>query len=173
MEILFVHGAGGWRDDQPMAAALRAQLGSGVVMPRFPDEDMCAAAWWDVLDRELESLGPELVVVGHSFGASMLLLRLADGWPGGLPRGMVLLAAPFWGSQGWQAEYALPSGFAAPAGLPLFLHHCRDDGTVPFDHLERLESLLPDAVVRRHDSGGHQFEGRMPEVAADVGPLIS
>ncbi|UPO77889.1 alpha/beta fold hydrolase [Arthrobacter sp. Helios] len=86
MKVLFVHGAGGWLDDQALAAELRSTL-DNVEMPRFPDGDMSAAAWREVLDRQLESLGPELVIVGHSFGASILLLRLADGWPGELPRG--------------------------------------------------------------------------------------
>ncbi|WP_066301404.1 alpha/beta fold hydrolase [Arthrobacter luteolus] len=172
MGVLFVHGAGGWVDDQPMADELRTRLGVKVDMPQFPDQDMSAAAWRAELDRQLDSLGPFAVIVGHSFGSSMLLLRMADGWPGHpLPRGLVLAATPYWGSEGWQAEYALPADFTPPAGLPLVFHHCRDDTTVPFDHLARFESLLPGAVVRLHESGGHQFEGRMAAIADDVGSL--
>ena len=172
MGILFVHGAGGWADDQSMAGELRRRLGADVAMPRFPDEDMSAAAWRGELERQLSSLGADpVIVVGHSFGSSMALLHLAGGWTGEPPLGLVLLATPFWGSEGWQADYALPADFTAPADLPLFLHHCRDDGTVPFEHLDRFDALLPGAVVRRHETGGHQFEGRMAAVAADVGSL--
>ncbi len=101
----------------------------------------------------------------------MVLLRLAEGWPGSRPAGLVLLAAPYWDTQGWQQEYALPSGFTAPADLPVFFHHCRDDATVPFEHLARYERLLPNAAFRRHEAGGHQFEGRMFAVRRDVAPL--
>ncbi|MBD8044928.1 alpha/beta hydrolase [Arthrobacter sp. Sa2BUA2] len=173
MDFLFIHGAGGWLDDQPLAEELRTRLGVPVAMARYPEEDMSAAAWFAELDRQRDALGPDLAIIGHSFGASMALLRLGGGWHGPLPRGLVLLATPFWGSEGWQAEYALPAGYELPAGLPLYLHHCRDDDTVPVDHLDRLAALLPGAVVRRHETGGHQFAGQMAAVADDVGLLIS
>ena len=171
MEVLFLHGAGGWNDDQPIAEELRSRLRVPVTMPRFSNDEMTAAAWLAGIDEALDPLGPETVIVGHSFGASMALLRLAAAPPETLPRGMVLLATPFWGSEGWQGGYALPAGFTIPRGLPVFLHHCRDDDTVPFEHLDRYETLLPGAVIRRHESGGHQFEDRMNAVAGDVAAL--
>lgn len=175
MEILFVHGAGGWVDDQPLAEELHARLGVPVVAPRFPDEDMSAAAWRGELHRHRDIRGPELVIVGHSFGATMALLDLAGDTQHAAPRtpplGLALLAMPFWGSEGWQAEYALPAGAVLPADLPVWLHHCRDDDVVPFDHLERHASRFPRARIRRHDSGGHQFAGRMAAVADDLAKL--
>ncbi|MBF4994824.1 alpha/beta fold hydrolase [Arthrobacter gandavensis] len=173
MEVLFLHGAGGWNDDQPIAEELRSWLKVPVSMPRLPDDEMTAEAWLAGLDAALEPLGPDTVIVGHSFGSSMALLRFAAIPPDPMPLGMVLLAAPFWGSEGWQGEYALPVGFTLPPGLPVFLHHCRDDGTVPIEHLDRYEALLPGAVVRRHDTGGHQFDGRINAVARDVAALGS
>lgn len=173
MEILFIHGAGGWREDQPMADELRARLGVPVSAPPFPDDDMSASAWRGELDRHRGSLGPELVIVGHSFGASMALLDLADDPSAPPPLGLALLAMPFWGAEGWQAEYSLPAAAELPADLPVWLHHCRDDDVVPFDHLERHVLRLPRALVRRHASGGHQFEGQLAAVAEDLAPLTS
>lgn len=173
VEVLFLHGAGGWRDDQPIAGELRSRLRSPVAMPRFSDHEMTAEAWLGGIDEALEPMGEETVIVGHSFGSSMALLRLAASAPEPLPRGMVLLATPFWGQEDWQAKYALPADFTLPPGLPVFLHHCRDDGTVPFEHLDSYERLLPDAVIRRHETGGHQFEERMDAVAGDVAALGS
>lgn len=172
MEILFVHGAGGYRDDQPLAGHLHTALDVPVSYPEFPDEDMSAAGWRAGIQRQLDVLGPDVAVVGHSFGASMALLHLADGFTGTTPLGLVLLAMPYWGSDGWQAEYALPADAGLPADLPLRLHHCMDDDTVPVDHVDRHAARLPQAVVRRHRSGGHQFEGQMPAVADDVAALI-
>lgn len=171
MDVLFLHGAGGWEDDQPLAGELGARLDVPVTMPRFPDEDMSAAGWLRGITDAWAWLGAEAVVVGHSFGASMALLQLADGWQGPLPRGLILLATPFWGEEGWQGEYALPADFDTPSGLPIVFHHCADDETVPVGHLDRFGVLLPDAVVRRHETGGHQFEGRMAAVADDVARL--
>lgn len=171
MRILFVHGAGGWRDDQPMASDLRSLPGAEVLAPRFPDEDMSAAGWRRELERQLGNIGPEPVIVAHSFGASMVLLHSAGGPAEPLPRGLVLLAMPFWGSEGWQAEYSLPADTQLPVDLPLFLHQCMDDDVVPAGHVDLHASRLPQAVIRRHESGGHQFEGRMPEVLQDVTAL--
>lgn len=171
MEILFVHGAGGWTDDQPLAEELRALLGVPVSAPRFPDDDMSAAAWRSQIERHREVLGPDLVIVGHSFGASMALQHVSGAPEGGQLLGLALLAMPFWAAEGWQADYALPADAGPPAGLPLWLHHCLDDDVVPFDHVERHAIRLPHAVVRRHASGGHQFQGRMAAVADDLAPL--
>ena len=168
MEILFVHGAGGWLDDQPIAEDLRGIPGAEVLVPRFPDEDMSAAGWRLELGRQLRNIGPEPVIVAHSFGASMVLLQYADDPGEPLPRGLVLLAMPFWGSEGWQAEYTLPADARLPEELPLFLHQCMDDNVVPAGHLELHASRLPHALIRRHDSGGHQFQGRMGDIIHDV-----
>jgi len=173
VEVLFLHGAGGWADDQPIAEELRSRLRVPVVMPRFSNDEMTAGAWLAGIDEAMEPLGTETVIVGHSFGSSMALLRLAAAPPEPLPRGMVLLATPFWGSEGWQGEYALPAGFTLPPGLTVFLHHCLDDDTVPFEHLDRFQALLPGAVTRRHETGGHQFRERMNAVAGDVAALGS
>ena len=171
MDLLFLHGAGGWETDQPLARELGARLDVPVAMPRFPDEDMTAAGWLRGITDAWAGFGGDAVVVGHSFGASMALLQLADGWPDPLPRALVLLATPFWGEEGWQADYALPADVDPPAGLPIVFHHCADDDTVPVGHLDRFEALLPRAVVRRHETGGHQFEGRVAAVADDVAGL--
>ena len=168
MNVLFVHGAGGWDADQPLADELHTRLGVPVWAPPFPDDDMSAAAWRSELRRQRDSLGPELVIVGHSFGASIALLDLSGDVQSTPPLGLVLLAMPFWGSDGWQAEYSLPADAELPADLPVRLHHCRDDDVVPFDHLALHAARLPRALVRRHESGGHQFQGRMAAVADDL-----
>ncbi|MCC9206463.1 lipase family protein [Arthrobacter sp. zg-Y769] len=58
---------------------------------------MSAATRRREIERHRDALGPELVIVGHSFGASMALLHLADDFPGSAPLGLALLAMPFWG----------------------------------------------------------------------------
>lgn len=163
-QLLFLHGAGGFSEDGPLADALGAELGARVVLPRLPDDDMSYAAWAAVVRPHLDALEPHDVLVAHSFGASVLLRVLGE--DGSSPERAALLAMPDWGPDGWDvAEYAYDG---PPAGTVLTLHHCRDDEVVPFAHLSVHASRLPGARVVDHASGGHQFDGRVAELAADL-----
>lgn len=175
MEILFVHGAGevGFDGDRPLADALRTRLGVTVSISPYPHEDMSAAGWRRELDRQRGLLGPEVLVVGHSFGASIALQHLADDPWEHRPLGLALLAMPYWGPEGWDvADYALPADAHLPSDLPVWLHHCRDDEVVEFSHLDYFAAALPQAVVRRHDAGGHQLDGCMDLVAGDLSTVL-
>ncbi|WP_426244378.1 hypothetical protein [Nocardioides sp. LHG3406-4] len=170
MSVLFLHGAGGYDDDQTMVAELREHLDGPVQAPRLPDEDMSYDAWRRVVSGHLHDLGPDVAVVAHSFGASVALRHAVDERP---PlAALVLLAMPYWGPTGWGvAEYALPASFVPPPPqLRVSLHHCHDDQEVPFEHLAHHAAALPDAVVRAHPTGGHQLTDRMGAVALDLAP---
>jgi len=160
--LVFVHGAGGYLEDRPLADAIARSLDAEVVMPHLPDEDMSVPAWAAVVRAELARAGPDDLVAGHSFGATILLQTLRESrWPRWR---VALLAMPDWGPDGWGvAEYVLDGPEPECA---VSLHHCRDDAVVPFSHLALNASRLPAAEVVAHGSGGHQFEGREAEVAA-------
>jgi serine hydrolase len=66
-------------------------------------------------------------------------------------------------------------GFAArlPAGMSIYLYHCRDDATVPFDHLALYAQALPQATVRAFNDGGHQFNDDLSAVARDIASLAT
>lgn len=104
------------------------------------------------------------MIVGHSFGASILLKVLAQEQPP--PRTAVLLAMPDWGPGGWNVpEYQFEG--PEPAST-LELHHCRDDDVVPFAHLTRHAERLLSAQVHEHQVGGHQFDGLIETLAASI-----
>ncbi|MGA9871298.1 MAG: alpha/beta hydrolase [Rhodococcus sp. (in: high G+C Gram-positive bacteria)] len=163
--LLFVHGAGGYVDDQPLAEGIGAALGCAVDMPEFAETDMSFEGWATPVRRLLGELTPEDIVVAHSFGATILLRVLAEGTPFA-PGRAALLAMPDWGPDGWDFdEYA----FAGPQpDVALSLHHCRDDEVVPFEHLALGRALLPSAQVIDYPSGGHQFVGLDETVARDI-----
>lgn len=165
MRLLFVHGAGGYDEDRPFAEDLADTLGASLDLPQLPDEDMSVEAWARPLRRGLAALGPADVVVAHSFGASILLHVLGEDLPSAPAKG-VLLAMPDWGPQGWGVEDYVHAG-PEPA-IHLSLHHCRDDEVVPFAHLALAAAALPSARVHEYPSGGHQFDGRIEAIAADV-----
>lgn len=165
MALLFLHGAGGYDDDRPIADALGAALGSPVGFPLLPDADMTLGGWAAPVRRAVDALESEDVVVAHSFGASILLRVLAE-TPRRLPRRAVLLAMPDWSAEGWAVEdYAFSGPEPAQA---LSLHHCRDDEIVPFSHLALNAARLPSATVHPHEAGGHRFDGLTEAIAADL-----
>lgn len=177
--VVFVHGAGAGahREDQRLVDDLAQELGPGftITYPAMPDEeDPRFGPWGDLLAEVMPEPGGDLVLVGHSFGASVLLKTVAAAEVPDQIVGLFLLATPFWGGDGWRYE-----GFETlevspelashlPEGLPIFLYHCRDDEIVPFEHLDMFSRVLPQATPRRFGDGGHQLVDRIPVVARDM-----
>jgi uncharacterized protein len=177
-KVLVIHGAGEPRRRngqvywEPM---LMGSLGRGytVQAPRMPRPEEPQHERW--ARRIAEGIGgtADLVLVGHSFGASTLLKYLAEADPLPAFTGLFLVATPFWGPD--FPEYALPADFAdrlrhAP---PIHLYHSRDDSEVPFEHLERYRKALPQAIVRPLEGRGHEFDQpTFPELAADIRALV-
>jgi serine hydrolase len=118
-----------------------------------------------------------IVLVGHSVGASILIKWMSEREGEKPIAGMFLLACPFWGGNGWcysgYEELMLPEGGATKLsmGRQIFLYHCRDDATVPFDHLALYAQILPEATIWERDEGGHQFNNDLSFVAEDIKSL--
>src|ERR687897_885654 len=179
-QLLFVHGGGegAYEEDRKMAASLRDALGSGyeVRCPRMPDEDSPQyTAWRDRIASELAELDGEVVLVGHSLGASILLKNISE--ERAIPiAGMFLVAPPYWGVEDWEVdEYVLQENFGSklPESLPVFFYHSRDDEWVPFAHLALYAEKVPQARLREFDGRGHQFDDDLSEVAHDIEGLES
>lgn len=174
--VLFVHGAGegAHEEDTKMAANLRDVLGTSydVRCPKMPNEDHPEyEAWKNRISEELAALDGEVVLVGHSLGASILLRYLSEERLKEPVAGVFLVAPPYWGAEDWEvAEYALREDLASrlPEGLPTFFYHSRDDEWVPFAHLALYAREVPHATVRELDGRGHQLDDDLSEVAHDI-----
>lgn len=180
--VLFLQGAGddAYDEDGKLAAYLRDALGNGydVRYPRMPDADQAASETWKAqIADEIAAFDGEIMLVGHSFGGSMLLKYLSEATINKPIAGVFILATPFWnGDADWQYDgYALREGFATQlANIPhIFLYHSRDDDTVPFAHLGMYAAKLPQATVRAIDDRGHQFQNDLSEVVADIKGVTS
>jgi predicted alpha/beta hydrolase family esterase len=178
--VLFVHGAGegAYEADEKLAASLREALGSeyDVRSPRMPDEgDPEVGVWKDKIATELAAMDGEVVLVGHSVGAFLLLRYLSEEEVEKPVAGLFLVAVPYVGTGGWEIEeYAPREDFASelPEELPVFLYHARDDEVVPFEHLALNGARLPLATVREFEGRGHQFGDDLSEVARDVREVV-
>ena len=175
-QILFIHGAGEGAHalDSQLAASLQDALESDYLVknPKMPKEGAPEYKLWkEEIARQLAAIDGNLILVGHSLGASVLLKYLAEE-PIKIPIvGLFLIATPYWGAEGWDYdEYKLRANFAAhlPRNLPIFLYHSRDDEIVEFTHQALYADKLPQATVRQLATGGHQLNNDLSEVAADI-----
>ena len=176
--VLFIHGAGDPRQPEgsgQLVDYLVSELGDGftVIAPTMPEpDDPHYRPWRDAIERQLSELGDDVLLVGHSFGGSVLLKYLAEGSYQRPIAGLFLVSVPFWGSD--FPDFALPTDFAAhlPAA-PIFLYHSRDDPEVPASHLRRYQEHLPHATSRVIDGSQHAFTDGLPQLVDDMRALVT
>ena len=181
-QVLFIHGAGkgAYKEDEKLVASLRQSLGREyeVHYPAMQNEDdPDYETWKRQIENNLEELDGDVIVVGHSVGASILIKFLAEGDTKKIS-GIFLIAAPFWGGdEGWKYEgyeaLALPEGHddQLPSNAPVFFYHSRDDEVVPFAHLALYAQAFPQATIRELNGRGHQLHNDLSEVAEDIKSL--
>lgn len=174
-QVLFIQGGGkGVHDewDGKLVDSLTATLGAGyeVRYPCMPSEgDPSYARWAPVIEHEMAALADRAVVVGHSVGATVLINLLGERPPERRVGAIVLLAAPFVGAGGWPGdEFELPRnlGQRLPGGVPVYVFHGLEDGTVPPSHADLYAQAIPQAQVRRLPGRDHQLNDDLSDVAA-------
>lgn len=178
-QVLFIHGGGqgAYEADKELAANLRDELGAAyhVRCPEMPDEESPEyEAWKEKIEQELAALDGEVILVGHSLGALILLKYVSEEEVEKPVAGLFLVATPYVGTGGWEFdEDALREDFAAEIHLrlPVFLYHSHDDEVVPFAHLAQYEAKLPQATIQELEGRGHQFDNDLSEVARDIKSL--
>jgi uncharacterized protein len=176
--VLFVHGAGegAYEADNKLVASLSSELGTDfhVHYPRMPNEASPRYEdWKQRLVEELTALDDGAILVGHSFGASVMLKVLA-GTPKPTRRRAFLIAAPFWGGTGWDwndLELPKEAGTTLSHGISLVFYHGCTDEVVPHHHLDLYQAAFPAAMVRRLQGRNHQLNDDLSEVAADIREL--
>lgn len=177
--ILVIHGAGEPRRRRGKVywePLLGDTLGRGyhVRAPRMPRPARPRYWTWARRIDELIGSSRRPVLVGHSFGASVVLKYLAETVRRPALAGLFLVATPLWGPD--FPDFALPPDFGARLRdlSPIYLYYSRDDGEIPFEHLERYRRALPHAAVRVLDGRGHEFnQTHFPELAADIRGLAT
>jgi uncharacterized protein len=173
--LLVMHSSGPQgpgEGSEPLVRRLRDELGDDfdVRFPALPGaaDDPHYQPWRDRLTSELAALEGKVILFGHSLGGSVALKCCAELGFGDQVAGLIIVAAPFWGSEDWEREWALPEGWSGE-GLslpPKFLFHSRDDQVSPFSSLERYAKLLPEAEVHPLEGYGHLYEG------GDLSPIV-
>jgi len=175
-QIIFFHGGGSQEDyetDAKLVASLKSKLGSGysVHYPLLPDDGTPDLGRRKQINHEISASEDNVILVGHSLGASMLLACLSEVKTRKTIAGVFLLATPFWsGNKDWVEAFKLQPNFAKQLDkkIPLFFYHCRDDEEVPFSQMAIYKQQLPWASFRDILVGGHQFNNDLTIVVNDI-----
>jgi uncharacterized protein len=179
--VLFIQGGGngGYEADATLVASLRKALGTAykVHYPEMlPDETEpdFGRQWLAQIGNEISSVKGDVILAGHSLGASMLLKYLSENAIRKTIPGIFLIAPPFWsGDEDWVQPLKLQERFSdtLPKDVPIFFYQCKDDEVVPFDHFTFYKQNVPRAVFREIAIGGHQFNDDLTLVAHDIKSL--
>ncbi|MBK9150827.1 MAG: alpha/beta hydrolase [Saprospiraceae bacterium] len=177
--ILFIQGGGegGYEVDKELVASLQTALGSGYEI-NYPeiesDESAPDFGWCQQIGKYFSETKSAVILVGHSFGASMILKFLSENPVNKKIEGIFLVATPFWdGNEDWQSGLKLQENFAdrLPVEVPVFFYHSADDEEIPFSHLIRYKEKLKGATFRILKEGGHQLNNDLTLVANDIKAL--
>jgi predicted alpha/beta hydrolase family esterase len=179
--VLFIQGGGngGYEADAKLVASLRKALRTAykVHYPKMlPDEEVpdFGRQWLKQIGKEISSVKGEVILAGHSLGASMLLKFLSENKIKKNIAGIFLIAPPFWsGDEDWVQPLKLQEDFSdkLPKDVPIFFYQCKDDEVVSFDHFTFYKQDLPWAVFREIATCGHQFNNDLTLVAHDIKSL--
>jgi len=177
--ILFIQGGGesGYVADELLVLSLKATLGKEyqISYPELlSDESEPDFGWTKQIGEEISKANDDLILVGHSLGASMILKYLSENSVSKNIKGLFLIATPFWsGNEKWKAGFKLKNNFTAklPAEVPIFFYHCKDDEEVPFSHLDRYKQKVTQANFREIKNGGHQVNNDLTLIARDIKSL--
>jgi uncharacterized protein len=177
--ILFLQGGAGEEDyaaDAKLVASLQQVLGENYTVhyPLLPEEATPDFGRRQQIAKEIAAINGEIILIGHSLGASMLLNYLTENEVKKKIAGIFLISTPFWsGDEDWKKPFKLQEDFAErlPKNVPIFLYHCKDDEEAPFTHLDLYAQKLPQAKVREIAKGGHQLGNDLTIVAKDIESL--
>jgi uncharacterized protein len=177
--VIFFHGGATKADyeaDAKLVTSLNSRLGKdySVHYPFLPNTGTPDLGRREQIKHEISMSEEEIILVGHSLGASMLLACLSEREIINDIAGVFLTATPFWsGDEDWVEAFKLQPDFAKRLNknIPLFFYHCHDDEEVPFYHLNIYKQKLPWALLREIPAGGHQLGNDLTIVANDIKSL--
>ncbi|MBP9763433.1 MAG: alpha/beta hydrolase [Candidatus Pacebacteria bacterium] len=145
-----------------------------VYSPQMPNKQTAKYSEWKVVfEKLLNSVREEVILVGYSLGALFLVKYLSEENISKKIKKTLLLGTPF-DQEGMDNEPLLSFArvgslekFAKQSG-DIYFYHSEDDFVVPFDHLAKYESELPEATFRSFTDRNHFKLESMNELIQDI-----
>lgn len=144
-----------------------------VYLPSMPSNMNAQYKEWKLMmDKHINALSEEIILVGHSLGASFLVKYLSENKINKKIKGVFLVSGVFKQDSCGNGLYS----FALPDKLDLqteniFLYHSKDDPVVPFSELESFQKAFPGATSRVFEDRKHLNTEEFPELVEDIKSL--
>jgi predicted alpha/beta hydrolase family esterase len=175
-QILFIQGAGNvtTEEEQVIVDALRNKLGDAftIILPPIQDADHPTYLNWETaLTTNLDRLSGKVIILGHSFGASVILKHFSMVPVPGKVIGMILFGVPYWKDQNWDvSEYEIKDEFLDNLGKlnNIYFYHSVDDEVIPNGQFKSYQKLIPNAHWRVLSGIDHSYHGAIPEMIEDI-----
>lgn len=153
----------GWKDN------LQEKLGSDfqIVKPSMPSKRNAKYYEWSTwFQKMLPYLHDNVVLVGHSLGATFLVKYLAENKLPIIVSQVHLVAGGF----------VYKGGFDLPKSVALieerceniFLYHSRDDKVVDFEDALKFQKVLPHATLVQFEDRNHFNQETFPEIVENI-----
>jgi predicted alpha/beta hydrolase family esterase len=151
---------------------LRGQLGENyeVILPKMPNNfDARFSEWKLWLDKIVKLLNDEVILVGHSLGASFLVKYLSENKFSKKLLGVFLVGGVFdVDTEGYSlASFSLGDKLNLQTENAYF-YHSKDDPVVPFSSMEKFMEVFPNAHFRVFENKGHLNQEEFPELVDDI-----
>lgn len=175
-QVLFIQGGGddGYDTDALLVDSLKTVLGKDYLInyPKIKEDESAADfGWLKEIGENITEMKDNFILIGHSFGASMILKFLSENPIQKEISGIFLIATPFWkGNEEWKLGLKLIDNFSGklPVGVPIYLYHCTDDEEVPISHFYQYKQKRMVATFYEIPTGGHQFNNDLSKIARDI-----
>jgi hypothetical protein len=142
-----------------------------IIAPKMPRKEYSQYEEWEIhVDRHLEMMDTDVILVGWSLGGIFLAKYLSENR---LDKNIIatyLIAPPF---DGTMSTEDLAGGFELKNDLSLIEQNCnniniwfsKDDEIIPIEHADKYKEAIPSANIRIFESkGGHFVVEEFPEL---------
>lgn len=179
-QILFIHSAGPQEEGEGSSGLVSCLLNVlnneyEIRHPLMPQPENPRYEGWKLkMKQELTNAKSDLILIGHSLGASIILKYLSEESYSNHINGLFLISTPYWGEKGGEMdEYALNKNFGSKLKniSPICFYHSKEDNYVPFAHLAYYSKALPQALVRVLNGQEHEFSYGLPQLVEDIHQL--
>jgi len=159
-----------WKDN------LQADLGENfdVLMPTMPNKTNANYLEWKIMfDKVLEIVDKEIIFIGHSLGALVLVKYLSENQITKDICSLHLVSGPF-NSDGLDGEdlgrFPLSDNLSkvTSQASKIYIYHSTDDKVVPVSHATQYAKALDTDKIRIFNNLGHIKIEHFPELVSDV-----